>query len=462
MKQASVVGLVSAFVFALTGVLAGRASADVLPLPDSDPFYVAPAGYASQPNGAVLRDRRINAEYLLPFLSTDVLSQLGSAAEQFAPWFTELQNLKIDAYQVLYKTTDGHDQATTGVETVLVPQGPWVGTGSRPLISYQIAEDATTTRCAPSYTIRNGLLSAGVLGPGTYEIALSLLGLVEGYAIGYSDYEGPQSQWTAGPKSGRGVLDGIRATLNYSPAGLPAGTPVGLWGYSGGGGATGWAAYLKGSYAPELNVVGAAVGSSSNSDLAQIYTKNNGTLTDGLLVDAIVGQMRAYPEAGIDNYLNPAGKLLMASGQDECLIEGALKHFFAGPLENYTVAPWVPLTQSAPGQFVFQESSLINKAAPTVPILNYHDYFDELVPVKADNDLAKHYCALGTPVEVMRTSTPTPFVALVHIAGEVEGDIPALNYLTNRFLGVAPRNDCGTAAQWGSPTSVVPYGVNTQ
>jgi len=122
MKQASVLGLVLAFVFALTGVLAGRASADVLRCRTTirSTWH---RGYASQPNGAVLRDRRINAEYVLPFLSTDVLSQLGSAAEQFAPWFTELQNLKIDAYQVLYKTTDGHDQATTGVETVLVPQG---------------------------------------------------------------------------------------------------------------------------------------------------------------------------------------------------------------------------------------------------------------------------------------------------------------------------------------------------
>src|SRR5882757_9917908 len=98
MKKASVLGLVLAFVFALTGVLAGRASADVLvPPPDSDPFYVAPAGYASQPNGAVLRDRQIDAQYLLPFLSTSVLSEFGSAAEQFAPWFTELQNLKINA-----------------------------------------------------------------------------------------------------------------------------------------------------------------------------------------------------------------------------------------------------------------------------------------------------------------------------------------------------------------------------
>jgi hypothetical protein len=463
MRKATVMGLALAFVFALTGVMAGRASADVLvPPPDSDPFYTAPAGYESQPNGAVLRDRQIDAEYLLPFLSTDVLSQLGSAAEQFAPWFAELKNLKIDAYQVLYKTTDGHDQPTTGVETILVPQGPWVGGGTRPLISYQIAEDATTTRCAPSYTIRAGLSGADVLGPGTYEIALSLLGLAEGYAISYSDYEGPQSQWTAGPKSGRGVLDGIRATLNYSPAGLPASTPVGLWGYSGGGGATGWAAYLKASYAPELNVVGAAIGASSNSDLTQLYNRNNGTLTDGLLVDAIVGQMRAYPEAGIDNYLNPAGKLLMATAQDDCLIEGALKHFLNGPMELYTNAPWVPLTQSAPGKFIFRTSSQINYPAPSMPILNYHDYFDELVPVKADNDLAKHYCALGSPVEVMRTSTPTPFVALVHIAGEVEGDIPALNYLTNRFKGLPPRNDCGAAAQWGSPTSVVPYGVNTQ
>ncbi len=79
--------------------------------------------------------------------------------------------------------------------------------------------------------------------------------------------EGMQSQFIAGPQAGHAVLDGVRAALSYVPAGLSRDTPIGLWGYSGGGQASGWAAYLKDSYAPELNVKGAASWCKSSGQL---------------------------------------------------------------------------------------------------------------------------------------------------------------------------------------------------
>lgn len=447
-----------ALVFALIGVVVSPARAEFVPLPDDDPFYVPPSGYESLPNGTVLRDRTINAQYLLPFLSTDVLSQLGNSADRFFPWFEQLKNLKINAYQVLYKSLDSHDRPTAQVATVLVPQGPWIGGGPRPLIAFQVAQDSTTTRAAPSYTLRAGLLSGGALANPTFEVSLSLPALAYGYAIVYPDYEGPHAQFIAGPQAGHGVLDGVRAVLNYAPAGLAYNTPVGLWGYSGGGHATGWAAYLKESYAPELNVKGAAVGASAASDLVQMYYNNNGKFVAGsLLVTAIAGLNRAFPEAGIYEYLNPAGKLLIDSAQDETLIEGILKRPVLAPLEMFTNEPWVPVPESKVGKYVFGINTLAGKPAPrTVPILNYHDEFDELVPVKADNDLALQYCREGVPVEVMRTFTPIPLIGLVHIAGEAEGALPALNYLANRFKGLPPRNDCPYSAIWASPLPL-PY-----
>ena len=48
--------------------------------------------------------------------------------------------------------------------------------------------------------------------------------------------------YTAGWLAARTVLDGIRAAIAFEPAGLAGGeTPIGLWGYSGGGQATAWA-----------------------------------------------------------------------------------------------------------------------------------------------------------------------------------------------------------------------------
>ena len=66
--------------------------------------------------------------------------------------------------------------------------------------------------------------------------------------------------WGAPYEPGYHVLDGLRAALSSKRLGLSPEAPIGLWGYSGGGLATAWAAEMSGAYAPELNVVGAVSG----------------------------------------------------------------------------------------------------------------------------------------------------------------------------------------------------------
>ena len=74
-----------------------------------------------------------------------------------------------------------------------------------------------------------------------------------GWIVSSPDYEGPGSSFSAGRLSGHGVLDGLRAALNFgSTLGLSSGVKVAGFGYSGGAIATGWAAALQPSYAPEL------------------------------------------------------------------------------------------------------------------------------------------------------------------------------------------------------------------
>ncbi len=62
------------------------------------------------------------------------------------------------------------------------------------------------------------------------------------------------------PLVARFVLDGVRAAVAFEPAGLDAATPVGLWGYSGGGQVTLFAAEQQPTYAPEFNVVAVVAG----------------------------------------------------------------------------------------------------------------------------------------------------------------------------------------------------------
>jgi len=83
------------------------------------------------------------------------------------------------------------------------------------------------------------------------------------WAISIPDHEGTDGHWGAPREPGYCTLDGIRAALSFDPLGLEASTPVGLWGYSGGGLATSWAAEMAPDYAPDINLVGAALGSPS-------------------------------------------------------------------------------------------------------------------------------------------------------------------------------------------------------
>ena len=88
--------------------------------------------------------------------------------------------------------------------------------------------------------------------------------LQQGWTVSAADYESNElAAFGIGAIAAHGVLDGIRAAIAFNSSGLsqsPNGTKVGLFGYSGGGQATGWAMQSQPSYAPELNIVGAALG----------------------------------------------------------------------------------------------------------------------------------------------------------------------------------------------------------
>ncbi|WP_216206258.1 lipase family protein [Amycolatopsis aidingensis] len=376
-----------------------------VPLPRDDPFYVPPAGFESSPNGTVLRSRQVTAvAFVLP--------------------------VPASTYQVLYKSVDSHDRPVAEAATVLVPKGAWRGQGPRPLLSYQIAVDSLSTRCQPSYTLRAGLFGSPT-GVGTYEFTLSLGALLKGYAVVYSDYQGPRSEFAAGPQAAHAVLDGIRAVQHYAPAGLDPQGPVGLWGYSGGGLATTWAAEQQASYAPELNVVGAAAGGVP-ADLEAMLKYNDGGLGAGLGLLGVMGLDRAFPEAGVQALLNDRGRKLFADNAEACTLDVALFHPF-DRLANYTTV--AKPADSAPARYLYRVNNT-GKATPDFPVYNYHGTVDEFVPLAPVDTLVAGYCADGGTVAVSRI----PLAG--HITGEIVGAGDALGFLTDTFNGKPTRNDC--------------------
>ena len=433
-----------------------------VPLPGADPFYTAPAGLASLANGSVIRERDVTLSVSIDSLE-DASADTGISVASLIPAIVAALKQGFYTYQLLYKSTDGSGQPVAEAATVLVPQVAWTGPGPRPLVSYQLAEDSTSINCEPSYVLRTGL-GAGGGGAGSvavFENAIALTALSKGYAIVFADYEGPQSEWLAGPQAAHGALDGIRAALAYPRDTLSPATDVGLWGYSGGGGATGWTAALKGQYAPELNVVGAAVGADSNADLGGVLGYLDGTLSVGFDVMGIVGLTRTDPANDLSAYLTPQGAALItsASDPDKCTLQELTTFALAGRIENYTTMPTVPFSTLPPAEPLLAANSLVGQSStPVIPVLSYHDTFDDIVPLAGDNTLAAQWCTAGASVEIERFATPLPDTGLplVHLIGEIEGAPGALAYLGDRFAGSAPRNDCPSASLWDSG-SLAPY-----
>ncbi|MBV9513686.1 MAG: lipase, partial [Mycobacteriaceae bacterium] len=237
-------------------------------LPNDDPFYDPPAGFEHAAPGTVLRSRDVE------------LAFMGVVPQRFT------------ATQLLYRTTDRLGIPEASVTTVLVPaeRGP---EKVCPVVSYQCAIDAVASRCFPSYALRRGAIAVGALVQ--FEFLLIAAALAEGWAVSVPDHEGSHGMWGTPYEPGYRVLDGLRAALGYERLGLSASAPIGLWGYSGGGLASAWAVEVSADYAPELDIVGAVLGSPVG-DLGSTFRRLNGSFFAGLPAMVVAALGDAYPE----------------------------------------------------------------------------------------------------------------------------------------------------------------------
>jgi hypothetical protein len=255
-------------------------------LPSIDPFYKWTGPLTGVAPGTVLRMRII--------VPSDVTAKPPVLGEQ-----------------VLYRTTGQLGQPIVTVATILRPLGIAPAPG---LVSYQTAYDALGGQCDPSYTLRGG--EGTDPAPDTDEQAI--VGYLDaGYTVVTSDYEGEALDYGAGLVAGYGTLDAIRAAEHVLTL-VPASTPVGIVGYSGGSIATDFAAELASKYAPGLDIVGTALGGVP-ADWAHNITYINGTNAwSGLIPPLLVGLARA---SGVDlsPYLSVYGRQLAAQVSAECI-----------------------------------------------------------------------------------------------------------------------------------------------
>jgi triacylglycerol lipase len=370
-------------------------------LPGDDPFYQPPPGFERTAPGTVLRSRDVQ------------LAFLGVIPQRFT------------ATQLLYRTTDLDDAASTTVTTVLTPSERTPGMAC-PILSYQCAIDAVTGRCFPSYALRRRAKAAGSLAQ--FELLLIVAALAEGWAVSVPDHGGPHGVFGAPFEPGYCVLDGLRAALNFAPLDLSASAPIGLWGYSGGGLATAWAAEMYDGYAPELNVVGAVLGSPVG-DLGSTYHRLNGKFFSGLPTMVVAALMHSYPDLKrvIEEHASAEGKALFDKLTKMTTAQAVVrlrKQDMAGMLDH----PLEEILQMPEVQHVFDNIRL-GIAAPTMPVLIVQAVHDRIISVDDIDRLAATYAAGGTNVTYHRDKF------CEHILLHPLSAPMALRWLRDRFEG---------------------------
>jgi hypothetical protein len=367
--------------------------------PATDPFYLPPANLGTLSHGTLVGTRPATLTQPSPYAKA--------------------------TYLISYASQDSFGAPVLGTATVFVPASPWLGQGSRPVISFQFAEDSLGGQCKPSYAMghynTNGTVSAQ---EGELEVFLA-----QGYVVVAPDHDGNAEQFIAGQQEGHAVLDGLLATETLPAAGLDRTTRVALDGYSGGAHATAWATELAASYAPELNIVGAIEGGTP-ADLEATAKYNDGGPAFGLVMLATGGLIRAFPGAGIQDQLNAAGKQAQKALATKC-VDGIFA--YAGKhLDDYTISPG---TIDQPAFQALLAHEKLGQSAPRFPIFNYHAASDEVVPYAQDLELVHYYCSQGVNVHHVT-------FAADHVSGEEIGAPLGAAWLQGIMSGQTPPSTC--------------------
>lgn len=342
------------------------------------------------------------------------------------------------AWQLMFRSNDSRGRPVASVTTVLVPFNAPDAASDRVLLSYQAAYDGLTLTCAPSQSLMKG---------GQWEQVLINRALKKGWILSVPDYEGLQSHWGAGVNSGQGVLDGVRAALNFGPLGLQGkATRVGLMGYSGGALASTWAAELAPSYAPEIKLQGVAAGGVP-VDFGNVARKVDGGAFAGLYFTMTAALARAYPEIDPRDYANEKGLKMLAQSGEMCagqLMTGARETVLAYPFKRLSDYMKVPDFLEVPSMKRIIAENRLGQRSPKVPVYIYQGTIDQVVPVEDVDQLVQTYCRAGVSVQYERSFND-------HLVTPFTGFGGALDFITDRFDGKSPPNQCGSSKMAAQP-----------
>ncbi|KAG5982572.1 hypothetical protein E4U55_001719 [Claviceps digitariae] len=360
------------------GVLCDQAPpGNAEPPPTQDPFYDLPLGIEKLSPGTILASRK----------SVSPVTAFGVVPDNIQ-----------DSYQFLYRTTDGQNKATATVMTVLIPKNA----NFSAVLSFQLAENAITRDCAPSYGMTAASEANPLLASATAQLQVLLVqaALADGWVVVVPDFQGPEASFADQNIAAHAILDGLRASIHSSSmTGIRDNAILALWGYSAGGAVTKFAAEIQPKYAKELNLVAVAFGGVGEKFDDSLKQLNEGPHT-GLIPFALIGVANENPDfqSVLKRHLKTEFADEFYSALHQCLDENLKTFDGVDVLGMFTC--WDLCV------FPSLKSTLIRYAhAPALPkarVFWYHDVHDEVAPIKSVDAAVYDYCSQGVNVHYER------------------------------------------------------------
>lgn len=371
------------------------------------------------------------------------------------------EHLPGSAQRIRYASINSNGEPVEVTGYVIDPITPWQGDGPTPTIVMAPGTRGAGDLCAPSAApdLISGLeIQTNADGQpylsvnANYELPLQYLANLAGIRIISTDYMGmgtpDHHTYVNSVEEAHAVLDAARAGLQA--AGAPADSPVGFAGYSQGGGAAAAAAEHKASYAPELNLVGTFAGAPP-ADLRHVLEAVDNSSIVAALGYTLNGFVDRYPtlQRIIDEEFNEEGKRFLHDAEISCIGDATI---------NWGFTDTRTLTKSGDSfsEVINRHAELRNLVEAqklgtqpvSGPIMVSNSGDDDLIPFAQATTMARQYCAQGGQVQFLHTDVPPVLPELkagVNHALPLFTDMPqGLQYLIDRFHGIAPRNDCGT------------------
>ena len=259
--------------------------------------------------------------------------------------------------------------------------------------------------------------------------------LSQGWYVNIPDFEGPLASFGDGLTAGHATLDSIRGALNAGFGMDKTRTRIGLWGFSGGAVASGWAAELQAHYVPELTFSGAVLGALPPNLMG--IGKLSGTRWAGLIPQLLLGitaQHHSAYECLLSHLKATHRTAFLATHHYD--IAKAFECFAGQDVFEYFSNGSEILQHPLIRKVLVRGCCMGYHGVPDMPLFIHKAIPDEITPIEDTDELVEKWRYVGVNVFYERNTVGD------HLAESVNGKTRAVEWLRVVLDGTYSHEGC--------------------